>query len=52
MQEVENTVKAIIIERYLLFVSASESADALIKKKTKISSYIRKIRWDQVQSHI
>jgi hypothetical protein len=24
----------------------------LIKKKTKLSSYIRKFRWDQVQSHI
>ncbi len=25
---------------------------ALIKKKTKFSSYIRKFRWDRVQSHI
>jgi hypothetical protein len=24
----------------------------LIKKKTKFSSYIRKFRWDRVQSHI
>ncbi len=27
-------------------------AGALIKKKTKFSSYIRKFRWDQLQSHI
>jgi hypothetical protein len=25
---------------------------ALIKKKTKFSSYIRKFRWDRVQNHI
>jgi hypothetical protein len=25
---------------------------ALIKKKTKFSSYIRKFRWDRVQIHI
>jgi hypothetical protein len=24
----------------------------LIKKKTKFSSYLRKFRWDQVQSHV
>jgi hypothetical protein len=26
--------------------------DTLMKKKIKFSSYIRKFRWDQVQSHI
>jgi hypothetical protein len=28
-----------------------KSASALIKKKTKFSSHIRKFRWDRVQSH-
>jgi hypothetical protein len=29
-----------------------EKKGTLIKKNTKFSSYIRKLRWDRVQSHI
>jgi hypothetical protein len=31
---------------------AFPSASTLIKKKTKFSSYIRKVRWDRVQNHM
>ncbi len=31
---------------------AKNKETALIKNKTKFSSYIRKFRWDLVQSHI
>jgi hypothetical protein len=31
--------------------AVTSSDDSLVKKKTKLSSYIRKFNWDQVQSH-
>jgi hypothetical protein len=40
------------LKHVVLLGSAMVGGGALIKKKTKFSSYIRKFRWDQLQSHI
>ena len=37
---------------YKIFNIWQRGEGALIKKETKFSSYIRKFRWDRVQSHI
>ncbi len=37
---------------YWILTGPSFAVHVQINKKTKFSSYIRKFRWDQVQSHI
>ncbi len=46
------TLKIITASKPYTTQKGNDSVLALIKKETKFSSYIRKFRWDQLQSHI